>query len=142
MATEEQYAALATSFGLPLPQWLSALLQNYSLCGAELFWQAYPPEDDFDGRSYIVLADPGNMAAESTELTPGCDILPLGFVCIAADGDGIGDPYFIPLDKEDPPCLSGLSRQYCGGGPDRAALGKTSGPPSLRLSEHAHASVN
>jgi hypothetical protein len=103
MATEEQYAALATSFGLPLPQWLSALLQNYSLCGAELFWQAYPPEDDFDGRSYIILADPGNMAAESTELTPGRDILPLGFVCIAADGNGIGDPYFIPLEKEDPP---------------------------------------
>jgi hypothetical protein len=43
------------------------------------------------------------MAVESTELTPGCDILPLGFVCIAADGDGTGDPYFIPLDKEDPP---------------------------------------
>ena len=102
MATEQQYAALAASVGLPLPQWLAALLQNYPLCGAELFWQAYPPEDDFDGRSYIILADPGQMAAESTELTPGCDILPLGFVCIAGDGDGIGDPYFIPLGEEDP----------------------------------------
>jgi hypothetical protein len=102
-ATEEQYAALAASLGLALAQWLSTLLQNYSLCGAELFWQADPPEDDFDGRSYIILADPGNMVVESTELTPGCDILPLGFVCIAADGDGIGDPYFIPLDTEDPP---------------------------------------
>jgi hypothetical protein len=103
MATEEQCAALAASLGLPLPQWLSALLQTYSLCGAQLFWQAYPPEDDFDGRSYVTLADLNRMAVESVELTPGCEILPLGFVCIAADDDGIGDPYFIPLGEEDPP---------------------------------------
>ena len=103
IATEEQCAALADSLGLPLPQWLSALLQSYALCGAELFWQAYPPEDDFDGRSYITLADPDRMAIESVELTPGREILPLGFVCIAADDDGIGDPYFIPLAEEDPP---------------------------------------
>jgi hypothetical protein len=128
MATEEQYAALATSFGLPVPQWLSALLQNYSLCGAELFWQAYPPEDDFDGRSYIILADPGNMAVESTELTPGCDILPLGFVCIAADGDGTGDPYFIPLDKEDPPVY-----QVCH---DNIAAEHQIGPHPGRLVAH------
>src|SRR6185436_16224194 len=88
MATEAQHAALATSFGRPLPQWLSALLQNYSLCGAELFWQAYPPEDDFNGRSYITLADSKRIAVESVELTPGCEILPLGFVCIAADALG------------------------------------------------------
>jgi len=103
VATEAQCAALAASLGLPLPQWLSALLQTYALCGAKLFWQAYPPEDDFDGRSYITLADPGRMAAESVELSPGCEILPLGFICIAADDDGIGDPYFIPLGEEDPP---------------------------------------
>ena len=109
MATEEQHAALATSFGLPLPQWLSALLQNYSLCGAELFWQAYPPEDDFDGRSYIILADPGNMVVESTELTPGCDILPLGFVCIAADGDGIGDPISSLWIKKTRPCIRSIT---------------------------------
>lgn len=53
MATEEQYAALASAFGLPLPQWLSGLLQNYSLCGAELFWQAHPLEEDFDGRATL-----------------------------------------------------------------------------------------
>src|SRR5262245_17554668 len=80
MATEEQCSALAASWGLPLPEWLSALLQTYSLCGAELFWQAYPPEDDFDGLSYITLADPGRLAVESAELTPGREILPLGFV--------------------------------------------------------------
>jgi hypothetical protein len=103
MATGEQCAALAVSLGLSLPQWLSELFQTYSLCGAELFWQAYTPEGDFDGRSYITLADPKRIAVESVELTPGCEILPLGFVCIAADDDGIGDPYFIPLSEEDPP---------------------------------------
>ena len=102
-ATKEQCAALEASLGLSLPQWLSELLQTYSLCGAELFWQAYPPEVDFDGRSYVTLADPGRMAVESVELTPGREILPLGFVCIAADDDGIGDPYFIPIDQGDPP---------------------------------------
>lgn len=103
VATEEQCAALAASLGLSLPEWLIAFLRNHPLCGAKLFWQAYPPDEDFDGRSYVILADPGSMAVESTELTPGCDILPLGFVCIAADGDGLGDPYFIPLSEEDPP---------------------------------------
>jgi hypothetical protein len=102
-ATEEQCAALAASWGLPLPEWLGILLQTYSLCGAELFWQAYPPDDDFDGRSYVTLAAPDRMVVESVELTPGCEILPLRFVCIAADDDGIGDPYFIPLGEEDPP---------------------------------------
>ncbi len=103
MATEEQCAALESSLGLTLPRWLSELLQTYSLCGAELFWQAYPAEDDFDGRSYVTLADPDRMARESVELTPGCEVLSLGFVCIATDDDGIGDPYFVPVEQEDPP---------------------------------------
>jgi hypothetical protein len=103
IATEEQCAALAASLGLLLPQWLSDLLQTYALCGAKLFWQAYPPEDDFDGLSYITLAHPERMAVESVELTPGFEILSLGFICIAADDDGIGDPYFIPSGDEDPP---------------------------------------
>jgi len=102
-ATQEQCGTLAASLGLPLPEWLRDLLQNYSICGAELFWQAYPCETDFDGRSYITFADPDRMVVESVELTPGRDILPLGFVCIATDDDGIGDPYFIPADQEDPP---------------------------------------
>lgn len=103
MASEQQCAALTVSLGLSLPHWLSELLQTHSLCGAELFWQAYPPETNFDGRSYITFADPDRIVLESVELTPGREILPLGFVCVATDDDGIGDPYFIALDQEDPP---------------------------------------
>lgn len=101
--TEEQCAALAAALGRPLPPWLSGMLQTYPLSGAELSWQAVPPDDDFDGRSSVILASPDTMARESTELTPGCEILALGFVCIAADGDGTGDPYFIALSEDDPP---------------------------------------
>lgn len=102
-ATEEQCAALAAALGRPLPRWLSRMLQTYPLSGAELSWQAVPPDDDFDGRSHVILAGPDMMARESTELTPGCEILSIGFVCIAADGDGTGDPYFISFAEDDPP---------------------------------------
>ena len=56
MAMGDQCAALAVSLGLSLPQWLSELFQTYSLCGAELFWQAYPPENDLTA-DYITRAD-------------------------------------------------------------------------------------
>ena len=101
--TEAQCATLASALGRPLPDWLTVLLQDYPLSGAELSWQAHPSDDEFDGRRDIILANPEAMARESTEFTPGAEILPLGYVCIAADGDGTGDPYFISLDEDDPP---------------------------------------
>ena len=109
-ATEEQCAALAAALGRPLPHWLGTLLQTYPLSGAELSWQAHPPDEEIDGRSYVILADPVTMALESTELAPGRDILPLGFICIAADGDGTGDPYSSPSMRTIHLCIRSITK--------------------------------
>lgn len=101
-ATQQECTALETAIGRSLPAWVRELLEDYALCGSEVFWQAFPPEDGFDGIGYVVLACPKIMAAESTETYPGIGLLRPGFLCIGADDDGIGDSYFVSLHETDP----------------------------------------
>ena len=62
------------------PNWLADLLANVPLCGLEFGWQAYPPDDDFDGVSWMEWSDAAGVVSESLDCYPGLAILPAGYV--------------------------------------------------------------
>jgi hypothetical protein len=87
-----------------IPPWYAELITTVPLCGLELGWQAHEPVDDYDGIEWMVWSDPRNMRSESIECYPGLAILEYGYVNVASDSGGGGDPYFIAASEgEDPP---------------------------------------
>lgn len=88
-----------------IPTWYIELITTYPICGISFQWQAFPPEDDFDGRSWVMWSRPQDTLTESTELFPGIDLLTLGYFNVACDEDGTGDPYFISAADGDNPTL-------------------------------------
>ena len=86
---------------LIIPDWYQELITTYPLSGIEFMWQAFEPEEDFDGLSTVWWADTDNIYSETSELMPGARILKEGYFCVACDN--IGDPYFInSKDGENP----------------------------------------
>ena len=95
-----------------LPTWYAELLATVPLSGLYLGWQAYEPkadfdgpEDDFDGIEWLKWSDSHNIRVESLESYPGIAILKRGYINVALDTTGGGDPYFIPTDQGDDPPL-------------------------------------
>ena len=88
-----------------IPDWYIELITSYPLCAIYFQWQAYPEEDDFDGRSNIFWSRPSEILKESKELYPGIGLLKEGYFNIACDEDGMGDPYFINADSGNNPAF-------------------------------------
>lgn len=86
-----------------LPQWYSELLATVPICGIEFELQVFEPEDDFDGLQSIELNDSNGICIESLEYYPGLEIFKKGYICIASDSTGGGDPYFININEGDNP---------------------------------------
>jgi len=87
-----------------IPLWYIDLLCEVPLAGLVLGWQAYEPDEEWDGVSWMEWSNAQHMRAECLEAYPGIAILQRGYVSVALDLDGGGDPYFIPTDQgEDPP---------------------------------------
>lgn len=88
-----------------LPQWYQDLLTSVPICDLELGWQAYEPDEEDDGIWWMIWSCPHEMKIESVDLYPGLAILERGFINVALDAMGRGDPYFIPTDQGDNPPL-------------------------------------
>jgi len=87
-----------------IPLWYVELITTVPICGLELGWQAQEPVGDYDGVEWMEWSDPRNMRSESIDCYPGLAILEHGYVNVASDLSGGGDPYFIAAGKsQDPP---------------------------------------
>jgi hypothetical protein len=94
---------LVNDTGGRIPRWYVELLVGYPLGGLEFGWQAEEPNDDYDGIDWLAWSDPDNIRSESLECYPGLAILEKGWINVASDSMGGGDPYFIPTDQGDDP---------------------------------------
>lgn len=101
-ATSEEIQLLNDKFGDKIPSWYCKLISELPVIHMEIGWQAYEPEEDYDGKAYVEIFQPSHMIDESFEAYPGIPILERGFVCIGGDPTGSGDPYFINFDSENP----------------------------------------
>jgi hypothetical protein len=104
-AERDEVEVLNRRLGGIIPTWYAELITTYPICGISFQWQAFPPEDEFYGRSSVMWSRPQDTLIESTELYPGIDLLSIGFFNVACDEDGTGDPYFISATDGDNPTL-------------------------------------
>lgn len=86
-----------------LPEWYAELIMTVPICHLELGRQAFEPEDDFDGIDWMEFCDDRGIISESVDCYPGLAILEKGYLNIAADSMGGGNPYFIDITKGDDP---------------------------------------
>lgn len=103
VATTEEIELLNEKFGEKIPIWYYKLISDLPLIHMEIGWQAYEPEEDFDGIEYVEIYQPSHMVEESFETYPGIPVLGRGYVCIGGDPTGSGNPYFIKFDADNPP---------------------------------------
>ncbi|MED4531238.1 hypothetical protein [Metabacillus fastidiosus] len=102
-ATKEEIELLNDKFEEKIPNWYYKLISELPLIHMEIGWQAYEPEDDYDGIAYVDIYKPDHMIDESFEAYPGIPILERGYVCIGGDPTGSGAPYFINFNCDNPP---------------------------------------
>jgi hypothetical protein len=91
-----------------LPEWYATLLEELPLC--DLAFDL--PWPDGDGREPLSLRlnDDEAIRAESLEMEPGMQALPLGYVCIAYDETGKGHSLFLTAQEGDDPPVYLLDR--------------------------------
>jgi hypothetical protein len=86
-----------------IPRWLTQLLGTVPLCGLEIGWQAWEPEESYDGFEWMEINTPQSILNESLDYIPGVYVLEKGYICFAGDSMGGGNPYFIPVNQSDDP---------------------------------------
>lgn len=86
-----------------LPDWYAKILLNYPVCGLEIGWQQYEPEEDFDGINWMMWSNLEMMQSEMIDAYPGIAIYKHGYLNVATCSHGSGDPYFINVKEGDNP---------------------------------------
>ena len=102
-ADAQALAGLALETHGRIPPWYIELLTAIPLCDLELGWPGYPPTEDDPGTAWMQWSNVKDMRQESLNRHPGLDILDHGYLNVALDIDGNGDPYFIPVEEGDDP---------------------------------------
>jgi hypothetical protein len=131
IADQELLAALVRDAKGHIPPWYAELITTIPLCGLELGWQAHEPADDYDGIEWMVWSDASNMRSESIECYPGLAILEHGYVNVASDPGGGGDPYFIAAGEGEDPPLYQVYHDVSDQGPEIIANGRSMVAESL-----------
>jgi hypothetical protein len=92
-------ALLRSHFGDHIPDWYIDLLCQHPLANRILQYRG--PTDTWD----LWLADADVMKRESADALPGQAIRRSGYIPVAIDPTGSGNPYFVRFDSADPPIL-------------------------------------
>lgn len=100
-ATAEEIAALQAAFGGRYPAWLTDLWQNLPVCGLRLGWR---PDvfEPWEGPWWLVWPTPAEAAAQLRFLLTE-NALAAGYLLLALDGSGSGNPYYVNSGGDDPP---------------------------------------
>lgn len=102
-ATIEEINSINQDCNNIMSDWHAEILLNYPICGLELGWQQFEPEDDFDGINWMSWSNPEWMKSEMIEAYPGIAIYKHGYLNVATCSHGSGDPYFININEDDNP---------------------------------------
>lgn len=103
LADPAQMASLVRDTGDILPDWYVELLTTIPLCDLEIGWPAFAPRPGDEGILWMYLSNPETLRAEMLECYPGMALVKRGYVNLASDTEGSGDPYFFPTDRGDDP---------------------------------------
>lgn len=87
-----EFEVLNRDFGAVFPDWYVACLTQHPLADLHLGWQAFPPDDDFDGMTWLVLSDTA-MLRELLISYPAMYLFDRGFFPIANDSTNAGNVF-------------------------------------------------
>lgn len=105
VADRAEWERINHDLGGRIPDWYRELLSRVPLGGLNLGWRTAEPTAEFEGVEWVIWANPSDLRSESLEAYPGLAILERGYINVALDATGGGDPYFIPTDQGDNPPL-------------------------------------
>jgi hypothetical protein len=108
-----------------IPLWYAELISTVPLCGLELGWQAQEPTHDYHAIEWMQWSDPRNVRSESIEYYPALAILEHGYVNVASDPGGSGNPYLIAAHQGEDPPLYQVYHDVSDQGPEIIADGRT-----------------
>lgn len=103
VADAAKLSALNQEMDGRIPEWLMELLTRVPLCGLVL------GVETSEGSHSVGWNGVRGMRNESLEAYPGVAILERGFLNVASDFTGGGDPFFIAVDDGDDPPLYQVS---------------------------------
>ncbi len=102
IVARQKWNSTNKAMGGRIPEWFIDLFTSYPLSHALI--EIKDREDD-EMEYVLEFVSPEWMESESLEAYPGCAILEHGYICIAADPTGGGDPYFINVNESDDPAV-------------------------------------
>lgn len=103
LISREEANILNNQLNCLIPDWYINLLTTYPISGIELAYQAFPPEQDYDGILWIEILNSKGIFEETNNFYPGIAIQSLGYFCIGGDAAGGGNPYFVSANQGDNP---------------------------------------
>ncbi len=86
-----------------IPAWYIDLLATFPLAGLELGWQSFDPEPDFDGMTWIVIADVHMLEAIMLDAYPGMYLYGHGYLPFAYGSLNAGNVFVLETASGDPP---------------------------------------
>lgn len=96
--------ALNSKLDRLIPEWYIDIVTTMPLSGLNIGWQAFPPEDDFDGVEEITLLDTSLLNECNLESYPGKHLLKIGYFSFGYGSNWAGNCFaFNPMDGSNPP---------------------------------------
>lgn len=99
---EGNWNVLNNKLNNKVPDWLIAVFSKYPIAHSTI---EIKDVNDEEIEYRLEFVSPRWMESETLEAYPGCAIFDLGYICIAADPTGGGDPYFINIEEGNNPAI-------------------------------------
>ncbi len=90
-----------------IPDWIIAMLTTYPIAGLVFRFEAMNGETQA-----IQFNDFDEISDNYYTLNPGCIVADMGYLCIADDPTGSGNPYFIKLEDGDNPPVYQIEHNF------------------------------
>jgi len=94
---------LQSKLTVSLPEWYFELFSSFPLAGLSLDVPVYESDNDDDGYMTVKIGTARGIYEETEQCYPGIAIREVGYVCLALDMTGGGDPYFMKVTEDDNP---------------------------------------
>lgn len=117
----DQWDNLNHRMNQKIPDWFKWLFITYPLAHSIL---VINDKEDEEMEYTLEFVSPDCIINESIECYPGCAILDYGYICIATDLTGGGNPYFINLEEGDNPAVYQIYHDVSDNGEEILAEGK------------------
>ena len=99
--SQKEIEAVNDELGGIIPGWYFELLTSYPLSGVEVGWQAFTPEEGFDGVEWIQILDIPLIQEINSKGLPGEFLSKLGYFIFGYGSSWAGNAFAIPQNGNE-----------------------------------------